>query len=67
MSLEDGVFHVNIVQGSFNMETFHVFISQLLQKMSPYDAEMHPSKSVIVLDNCQIHKNPETLQMILDR
>jgi len=66
LSLEDGIFHMNIVQGSFNMETFHVFISQLLQRMSPYDGETHPSKSVIVLDNCQIHKNVETLQMILD-
>ena len=66
LSLEDGIFHMNIVQGSFNMETFHVFISQLLQKMSPYDTETHPSKSVIILNNCQIHKNAETLQMILD-
>jgi hypothetical protein len=67
MSLEDGVFHVNVVEGSFNMDTFENFIEELLRRMNSYDANTHPSKSVIVLDNCQIHKRPETLQLILDR
>lgn len=67
MSLDDGIFHVSIVEGSFNMESFREFIDELLLQMNPYDAELHPPKSVIVLDNCQIHKDPDTLQHIIDR
>jgi hypothetical protein len=66
MSLEDGIFHVEIVEGSFNARSFGQFIQNLLLIMNPYDAETHPSKSVIVLDNCPIHGDPETLQAILD-
>jgi hypothetical protein len=35
--------------------------------MNPYDPISPASKSVIVLDNCAIHKDPETLQLIIDR
>jgi hypothetical protein len=66
-ALEDRVFNVNVVKGSFNMDTFEDFIEELLGQMNLYNADTHPSKSVIVLDNCQIHKRPETLQIILDR
>jgi transposase len=49
------------------MVSFRQFIDELLLRMNRYDPEHHPSKSVIVLDNCQIHKDPDTLQHILDR
>lgn len=47
------------------METFNQFIRNLLLRMNPYnpDADVSP-KSVIVLDNCQIHKDPEILEYI---
>jgi hypothetical protein len=67
MSLNDGIFHLDIVPRSFNMALFHRFIRGLLMRMNPYDAETHPPNSVIVLDNCQIHKNDDTLNMILAR
>lgn len=67
LSLEDGIFHLNIVNGSFNQVSFHTFIEELLDRMTPYNPVTHPSKSVIVLDNCSIHKNPETLALIIQR
>jgi hypothetical protein len=52
---------------AFNMETFNEFIEELLTKMNPYDPELHPPNSVIILDNCQIHKDPQMIQMVLDQ
>ncbi len=52
-----------IIEGSFNMELFTRFIEDLLGKMQPFPA----SKSVIVMDNCAIHKAPEIRQLIEDR
>lgn len=67
LSLNDGIFHVEVVQGSFTMDTFNQFIRNLLNRMNPYDADEHPPRSVIVLDNCQIHKDPEILNYIIER
>lgn len=66
LSLESGVIHVEIVKGSFNTSTFNLFIYDLILKMNRYDPETHPSNSVIVLDNCRIHKDEEILQYIED-
>ncbi|KZV60879.1 hypothetical protein PENSPDRAFT_593558, partial [Peniophora sp. CONT] len=59
----NGIIHVSIVEGSFTAARFREFISGLLDKMQPYP---NPN-SVILMDNARIHKDPETLQMILDR
>jgi hypothetical protein len=63
----NGILHVDIVNGSFDKAKFRDFIDLLLLRMTPYNPDTHPANSVIILDNCQIHKDPETLQMILDR
>jgi hypothetical protein len=54
ISLQDGILHCKIVEGSFCMETFLGFIEGLLEFMQPYPQP----NSVIVMDNCKIHKNP---------
>ena len=59
MSLE-GILALDIVEDSFTAPTFRAFIQRLLLKMNLY-----PQKhSVIIMDNCCIHKDPETLEMI---
>ncbi|KAG9087827.1 hypothetical protein FRC07_012729 [Ceratobasidium sp. 392] len=59
----DGILALDVVKGSFSAATFHTFISKLLDKMNPYPAP----NSIIIMDNCRIHKDPETLQMITAR
>jgi len=54
---------VKVVEGSFNTELFTGFIETLLDRMNPYPAR----NSVIVMDNCKIHKDPAIVNMILDR
>ncbi|KIK76451.1 hypothetical protein PAXRUDRAFT_74617, partial [Paxillus rubicundulus Ve08.2h10] len=54
ISLNDGILHCNIVEGSFCGNTFKQFIERLLNNMQPYPA----SNSVIIMDNCVIHKHP---------
>lgn len=62
MSL-DGIIALDIVEGSFNSKTFGLFIAGLLDQMNPW-----PQKnSVIVMDNCRIHKHKNILQIIKDR
>jgi len=45
------------------METFTEFIEGLLDRMQPFPA----ANSVIVMDNCQIHKHPNIQNMIQAR
>ncbi|KAF9006818.1 hypothetical protein BDZ89DRAFT_965843, partial [Hymenopellis radicata] len=59
----DGILAVDIVEGSFDAEKFRNFIDGLLDHMNPFPAP----NSVIIMDNCRIHKNAEVLDMILDR
>jgi hypothetical protein len=49
------------------MELFNEFIRELLDQMNMYDPVDHPPNSVIVLDNCQIHKDPAILDYIEER
>ena len=49
-----------IIEGSYNTELFISFIEDLLLKMQPFPAPM----SVIVMDNCAIHKAPEIRELI---
>jgi hypothetical protein len=59
----DGILHVNIVEGSFTTETFAEFIEGLLDKMNPFPGP----NSVIVMDNCRIHKAEIIREMIENR
>ncbi|KIK14598.1 hypothetical protein PISMIDRAFT_116735, partial [Pisolithus microcarpus 441] len=63
LSLIDGILHCNIIEGSFCTETFTHFIEGLLDNMQPYPAP----NSVIVMDNCKIHKHPEIQNLIQAR
>ena len=63
LSLHNGVIHCDIVEGSFCTETFYSFIGGVLDNMNPYPAP----NSVIVMDNCRIHKHPEILDLIVSR
>lgn len=60
ISLEDGILHCEIVEGSFHANTFALFIQNLLEHMQPFPAP----NSVIVMDNCCIHKNPFIQELI---
>ena len=55
--------HCEIIEGSFNTELFTKFIKGLLEHMNPFPA----SNSVIVMDNCVIHKAPEIRELIESR
>ncbi|KAF8551572.1 hypothetical protein OG21DRAFT_1417735, partial [Imleria badia] len=63
LSLRDGILHCDIVEGSFCTETFKQFIEHLLVHMNPFPA----TNSIIVMDNCQIHKHPNIQQLIESR
>ncbi|EJD00257.1 uncharacterized protein FOMMEDRAFT_92733, partial [Fomitiporia mediterranea MF3/22] len=52
-----------IVEGSFNTELFTVFIKDLLVKIQPFLAP----RSVIIIDNCVIHKAPGICELIKAR
>ena len=52
-----------VVQGTFNTILFTEFISGLLDKMNPFPLLW----SVIVMDNCAIHKSPEIRELIESR
>lgn len=62
LSLE-GMIHCHIVEGSFDTAAFTHFIETLLDTMQPFPAP----NSVIVMDNCRIHKDPLLLDMITSR
>jgi hypothetical protein len=59
----EGIVHCKIVEGSYNSELFSTFISELLDHMHPFPMP----QSVIVMDNCSIHKAPEIAEMIRGR
>ncbi len=52
-----------IVEGSFNTELFTQFVEDLLGSMQPFPA----AKSVIVMDNCAIHKAQQIRDLIESR
>lgn len=63
LSLNDGILHCDIVEGAFDTQLFYTFISRLLDQMQPFPAP----NSVIVMDNCRIHKHPDILALIESR
>ena len=54
---------MRILEGSFTKETFMDFIRDLLDFMNPYPA----ANSVLVMDNCAIHKSEELSDLIEER
>ena len=62
LSLE-GILSLDIIEGSFNTARFAQFIDELLYVMNPYPGP----NSVIVMDNCSIHKDQMIIEMIEER
>ncbi|KAG9120463.1 hypothetical protein FRC07_004043 [Ceratobasidium sp. 392] len=60
---DKGIIALRVVKGSFTAASFREFIELCLDNMQPFPA----NRSVIVMDNCLIHKSPETLNMIVER
>ena len=58
----DGVIWLKIVEGSFTTELFTNFIKGLLMQMNDF-----PEKSVILMDNCHIHKGEHIRSLIETR
>lgn len=56
----DGIIFVRIVEGSFTSSLFKDFIEGLLHHMQPFPAP----RSVIIMDNCRIHKDPRIIDLI---
>lgn len=52
--------HCKIHEGSYDTTLFTSFIERLLERMNPYPAR----NSVIVMDNCRIHKDPAITEII---
>ena len=63
LSLEDGILHCDIVQEDFNTADFYRFIKCTLDHMQPFPTP----NSMIVMDNCQIHKHPNIQDLIESR
>jgi len=51
---------IKVVEGSFDTTLFTDFIRGFLHHMQPFPAP----NSVIVMDNCRIHKDPAIVDMI---
>ena len=63
LSLEEGVLHCDVIEGAFDTAAFYKFIEQTLEQMQPFPS----TNSVIVMDNCKIHKHPEIVNLIESR
>ena len=63
ISMNDGMLHCEIIEGSFCTDMFTSFVSGLLDQMNPFPH----ANSVIIMDNCRIHKHPDIIEMIESR
>jgi len=63
LALEHGIIHCEIVEGAFDTDMFYTFISRLLDEMNPFPGP----NSVIIMDNCRIHKHPAIMELIESR
>jgi len=59
----NGIIALDIVEGSYNTKRFKRFIHGLLDQMNTFPG---PS-SVVVMDNCRIHKSKDITDAIYDR
>ena len=60
LSLQQAVLHCDIIEGTFNTADFYKFIDHTLDQMQKFPG----LNSVIVMNNCCIHKYPDTLNLI---
>ena len=63
LSLEEGVLHCDVIEGAFDTAAFYKFIERTLEQMQPFPS----TNSVIIMDNCKIHKHPEIVNLIESR
>ena len=56
----DSMIDCMIVKGAFNTKLFTTFIKGLLDKMNPFPSP----QSVLIMNNCSIHKAPEIHKII---
>lgn len=63
LSLTEGILHVDILKGTFDTANFFSFVERLLERMNPFPEP----NSVIVMDNCRIHKHPDIVDLIESR
>ena len=56
----DGIIDCLIIEGSYNTELFAHFIRSLVDCLQPYPEP----NSVVVMDNCPIHKAVEIRDLI---
>lgn len=59
----DGIIALDIVPGSYNAKRFKRFIQGLLDQMNVFPGP----RSVIVVDNCRIHKSRDITEMVYER
>jgi len=60
LSLTEGILHCDVVEGAFDAEMFYTSIDCLLDCMQPYPTP----NSVVIMDNCHIHKSQAILDLI---
>lgn len=60
---DSGILALDIVEGSFDQQKFGTFIDSLLDQMNPWPLP----NSVIIMDNCRIHKDTDLLDRIIAR
>jgi hypothetical protein len=60
---QNGIIYCNVVEGSFNGGSFKDFVAGVLTTMNPFPGP----KSVLVMDNCGIHKNKEIRRLVESR
>ncbi len=58
-----GIIECTIIEGSFDTQLFFQFIKDLVSKMMPFPGP----NSVVVMDNCRIHKALEIREYIEER
>ncbi|KIK76254.1 hypothetical protein PAXRUDRAFT_170477, partial [Paxillus rubicundulus Ve08.2h10] len=63
LSLQQGILHCSIFEGSFCTESFMEFMRHLLNNMEPFPAP----NPFIVMDNCSIHKHPDIKVLVESR
>ena len=59
----DGILAVDIIEGSFTTARFARFVDGLLDRINPFSGP----NSVIIMDNCRIHKLDVIIDMIHER